>query len=122
MFFIEVDSPRNLLKITLTGHIDRQQAMAALEELRSLLPEPHPGLRLLTDLSGVESMSTASAPFLGQIMDLCTARGVETVARVLPADPRKDIGFAILSQFHYSAGVRITICQSLAEAEALLAE
>lgn len=66
-----------------------------------------PGFRLLSDLNGVKSMPTTTAPFIGQIMELCADRGLESVVRVLPSEPRNDIGYAILSQFHYGPDVRI---------------
>jgi hypothetical protein len=33
---------------------------------------------------GVKSMSTSTAPYIGQIMELCTQKGLESVIRVLP--------------------------------------
>ena len=61
-------------------------------------------------------MSTSTAPYIGQIMELCTQKGLESVIRVLPAETRNDIGFAIMSQFHYGPHVRIVTCDSLEEA------
>jgi hypothetical protein len=42
------------------------------------------------------------------------------VFRVVP-DPRRDIGMQIMSYFHYGADVRIVTCESMAEAEGILA-
>ena len=69
-----------------------------------------------------KSMSISTAHYIGQIMELGTQKGLESVIRVLPAEPRNDIGFAIMSQFHYSADVRIVTRDSLEEARDHLAE
>ena len=122
MFLAEVDKSRRLLKITIAGHIEPVDARACLESLQPLLAEIQPGFRLLTDLSGITSMSISTAPCIGQIMELCTQKGLESVVRVLPAEPRNDIGFAIMSQFHYGADVRIVVCDSLEEARDHLAD
>jgi hypothetical protein len=49
------------------------------------------------------------------MMDLCDRKGVKAVVRVVP-DPHKDIGFALLSHFHYGPDVELTTYQSLADA------
>jgi anti-anti-sigma regulatory factor len=97
-------------------------ARACFESLQLLLAEMQPGFQLLTDLSEVKSMSTSTAPYIGQIMELCTQKGLESVIRVLPAEARNDIGFGIMSQFHYGPHVQIVICDSLEEARDHLAE
>jgi anti-anti-sigma regulatory factor len=122
MFVATFDPARGLLKITAAGEVEPDEARVCLEQLRSLAGELTPGFRLLTDLSGVESMSTAAAPHIGQMMKLCTAHGVESVVRIRPPEPRKDIGYAILSQFHYGRRVRIVTCSDAKEAAHHLAE
>lgn len=122
MFLANLDSPRRLLRLTVAGHVEPEEARSCLEQLHSLLADVAPGFRLLTDLSGVESMSTATAPYIGQMMELFTAHGVESVVRVLPPQPAQDIGFAILSRFHYGPHVRIVTCSDLGEAAQALAE
>jgi hypothetical protein len=72
----------------------------------------------MTDL---ESMDYAGVPYITSVMDLCMARQVEQVIRVIP-DPHKDIGLNIMSYFHYGPGVRVAVCQNLADAMRLLAE
>jgi hypothetical protein len=58
-------------------------------------------------------------PELTGAMDRFKALGVGTVIRIVP-DPRKDIGFNILSVVHYRRGVRVVTCTSAAEAEKLM--
>jgi hypothetical protein len=53
-------------------------------------------------------------------MDSCDARGITMVVRIIP-DPRKDIGLNIMSLFHYRRGVRFVTCETIEEAQAVLA-
>ena len=76
------------------------------------LPE---GFRLLTDLTGLEAMDSACLPHIKRAMDLGNKKGVALVVRVVP-DPHKDIGFNILSIFHYRRGVRIVTVKTVQEA------
>ena len=122
MFLAEIDSSQRLLKINVVGHISPDDARSCLESLKSLLADIQPGFRLLTDLSGIKSMPTTTAPYVGQIMELCAEKGLESVVRVLPAEPCNDIGYAILSQFHYGPDVRIVTCDNVEEAANHLAD
>jgi hypothetical protein len=60
-------------------------------------------------------MDSAAAPHVAKIMETLTAKGVASVARVMP-DPHKDIGLNILSQFHYGPEIPITTYETLADA------
>jgi hypothetical protein len=122
MFEAELDESNRLLKIVVAGHVLPEEAERCLRHLHSLLADIAPGFRVLSDLSGIESMPLDTAPHIGQIMKLCTEKGIATVVRVLPSEPRKDIGYAILSQFHYRPNIRIINCATLEDAETHLAE
>jgi hypothetical protein len=122
MFLTELDRAQRLLKITVVGHSTPEEAKSCLEDLHSLLTDVQPGLRLFADLSGVLSMPTTAAPYIGQFMELCAEKGVELVVRLLPAEPSKDIGFAIMSHFHYAPDVRIVTCTTMEEAAQHLAQ
>ena len=122
MFLAEVDVFRQALRITFSQNVEPDEADRCLESLRQLLEGMRPGFRLLTDLSRVESMSVSCAPHIGRIMDLCNQKGVESIVRVLPAEANKDIGYAILSRFHYGPDVSIVTCDNLEEAMRLLGE
>jgi hypothetical protein len=52
-------------------------------------------------------------------MDACNRAGVQKVVRIIP-EPEKDIGFGIMSLFHYRRGVQIVTCESADEAAAIL--
>jgi hypothetical protein len=115
MFQVEVDKSRSLLKIIYARHVGPEDTKRAEERIAPLLAELRPGFRLLTDLSGLESMDLACVPDIRRMMDLCNKRGVEMVVRVI-SDPQKDIGLNILSLFHYRRRVRIVTCATLGEA------
>jgi hypothetical protein len=116
MFLTELDRSQRLLKITVAGHSTPEEARSCLENLQSLLTDIQPGFRLFADLSGVLSMPTTAAPYIGQFMESCAEKGVELVVRLLPAEPSKDIGFAIMSHFHYAPDIRIVTCATMEEA------
>jgi hypothetical protein len=122
MFVTEFDKSQRLLRITLAGHTTAEEARSCMESVRSLLADIQPGFRLLADLSGILSMPTTAAPYIGQLMDSCAEKGVVLVVRLLPAEPSKDIGFAIMSRFHYAPDVRIVTCATMEEAANYLLE
>lgn len=116
MYQLAIDRPANLLSIHWTGHVVPEEAKQCYEEVRQHLMDDSPGLRILTDLSGLESMDYACVPHIDRMMDLFNERGVDTVVRVIP-NPYKDIGFSIMSLFHYRHGVHFMTCESLEEAK-----
>lgn len=122
MYLTEFDRSRRLMKITVAGDTIAEEVRSALENLRSLLIDVQPGFRLLADLSGLVSMPTSVAPHIGEVMDLCAEKGVALVVRLLPPDPSKDIGLAIMSKFHYPPHVSIVTCGTMEEAMQLLHE
>ena len=62
----------------------------------------------------------AFLPHIKVNMDLCNRKWISKVVRFIP-DPEKDIGFNILSLFHYRRGIPIVTCESLKEAASILA-
>jgi anti-anti-sigma regulatory factor len=120
MFQTGFDSATSLLKVSFSGYVVPDEAKRCVEEAQALLQNVQAGFRLLTDLSGLETMELACVPFLKQMMDLCNEKGVETVVRVIP-DPRKDIGLNILALFHYERRVRIITCETREQALKVLA-
>lgn len=120
MFEAEVDRAKNLLRVSYAQRVGPEDTKRAEEQLPDLLAGLPRGFRLLTDLSGLDSMDLACVPHLKHLMDLCNENGVGLVVRVIP-DPQKDIGLNIMSLFHYGRGVRIVTCETLAEAMSILA-
>ena len=122
MYLAEFDRSQQLLKLTVSGDSLLEEAKSALENVRSLLKDVQPGFKVLADLSALVSMPTSVAPYLGEIMEACGEKGVASVVRLLPADPSKDIGLSIISQFHYPPDVPIFTCATMEEAMHLLDE
>jgi hypothetical protein len=120
MFQVEADHSKKLLKISFSHHVAVEEAKSSVEKAKALLADMQPGFRLLTDLSGLESMEVACAAHIRRTMDWCNKKGVAQVVRVIP-DPHKDIGLNIMSLFHYRHGIPIVTCESLEEAMAVLA-
>jgi hypothetical protein len=120
MYLTEFDQSRRLVKITVAGDTTPEETRSGLEKLRLLLSDVQPGFRLFADLSGMMSMSISAAPDLGRIMELCAEKGVALVVRLMPADPSKDIGLGIISQFHYPPEIPILTCTTIEEAMSLL--
>jgi hypothetical protein len=120
MFFVETDSSKRLFVISAAGSVTADEARDATRRVRETLEEVAPGFVALIDFRWLESMATAAAPFIGEIMDALAAKKVSAVLRVVP-DPHKDIGLNILSQFHYGPEIRVMTFESLAEAVASIA-
>lgn len=119
MFSVAFQIEQRLLTIRFTGRVEADEMRACYERLQTLLADVQPGFRLLSDLSDLELMSPACAPFIRQSMQLCNGKGITRIVRVIP-DPSKDIGFNLMAVFHYDPSVRITFCETLAEAKSLL--
>ena len=119
MIRFEVDQPQNLLTIRYSGSVAPQETEQGLAEVRSSLGKLTSGFRLLADLTELEKMDPACAPFIERAMDLFNEKGTSMVVRVIP-DPHRDIGLQIMSIFHYSGGVQIITCRTLAEADELI--
>jgi anti-anti-sigma regulatory factor len=115
----EVDEPKRLLAIRYRGVVRPEETEKGLEQIRNGLAKLQSGFRLLADLSELESMDVACAPFIEKAMDMCNEKGASMVVRVIP-DPHRDIGLQIMSIFHYRGGVQIITCQTLPEADEIL--
>jgi hypothetical protein len=115
MILCKVDEAGRVLTMSYSQHIGAEEMSRCLGTVRDLMEHLKPGFLLLTDLSNLESMEASCAPELGAIMDLCSAKGMLSVVQVIP-DPSKDIGFDLISRFHYDPPVKTQTYESLAEA------
>ena len=120
MFRLESEPSANLIKLTFFGHLGAKEMKDCAEQFKELLKQVQPGFRLLTNLAGIEAMDLDSAPYIKGVMDSCNQARIGMVVRIIP-DPRKDIGFNIMSLFHYRRGVRIVTCETFEQAEQALA-
>jgi predicted choloylglycine hydrolase len=121
MFETAFDKANNLLRMNFCGHVTADEAKQGTDELAAHLIETESGFRLLTDLTGLEAMDTECVPYIRTSMDLLNKKGLAMVIRVIP-DPHKDIGFKILSLFHYRQDIQIVTCETLEEAMRALAD
>jgi anti-anti-sigma regulatory factor len=110
-----VDKSGLVLTISHSRHVGVEDASRCLDKVRSLADGLAPGFLLLVDLTYLDSMDASCAPELGANMDLCSAKGVSSVVRVIP-DRDKDIGFSLISRFHLRPKVKTRTFTSLAEA------
>jgi anti-anti-sigma regulatory factor len=115
MFQVEADATQNVLKVSYSQEVDRAQVRQCRDQVEMLLLELRPSFQILADLSRLDWMEYACAPEIQGIMDLCRENGVSKVIRVIP-DAHKDIGFAVMSLFHYGHDVAILTCETLPEA------
>ena len=119
MIKFEVDEPKRLLVIRYRGVVEAEETEKGWEQIRNGLTKLQSGFRLLADLSELQSMDVACAPFIEKAMDMCNEKGASMVVRVIP-DPHRDIGLQIMSTFHYAGDVQIFTCETLAQADDLL--
>jgi len=119
-YTVSADVTKNQLVVHFRGDVDPACLRACVDEIATHLPNLAKGFKILTDLSNLTSMDPLGVSELRRMMDLCRKSGAGTVARVIP-DPAKDIGFNILSLFHYRDKVHVLTFQTLAEAEKALA-
>jgi anti-anti-sigma regulatory factor len=115
MYSVELDRSKRLLVISGSQRVTAEQAKLAAQRVRQLLHDVAPGFRVLADFRWLDSMDSAAARHIAEIMDMLAEKGVASVTRVMP-DPRKDIGLNILSQFHYGLEIQIATFQTLADA------
>jgi len=120
MMQVEADKGRKLLTLSFRAHVSIEEVRDQRAETLAVLEQLEPGFRLLTDLSELESMDYSCAPEIEAMMDAFRQKGVRLVVRVVP-DARKDIGFRVMSYFHYGRKVPVLTFESRADAEAKLA-
>ena len=115
MYALELDRSKRLLVISAAQRVTAEEANLAAQRIRELLQDVAPGFHVLADFRWLESMDSAAARHIAEIMDALAEKNVASVTRVMP-DPHKDIGLNILSQFNYGANVKIATFETLADA------
>jgi hypothetical protein len=115
MYALEIDQSKRLLVISAAQRVTAEQAKRVAQQVRKLLQDVPPGFRVLADFRWLDSMDSGAARHVAEIMDALAEKQVASVTRVIP-DPDKDIGFNILSRFHYGSEIQITTYETLADA------
>jgi len=100
MFDATTNKRGDLLIIHFSEVVDRGQTHQSVELVRSLMPGIQPGFTVITDMGRLTRMDFDCAEDVGKLMDLCNEAKVAQICRVIP-NPDVDIGWNILSQFHY---------------------
>ncbi len=119
MFRFECQPAKQLLTLHFAGHVTAGEIAQGFAAVLPCLQELRPGFRVLTDLTELRSMDVECAAGLGTWMERFAQYGVGTVVRVIP-DPQLDIGFDILSRFHYGPDVGFETCETLEDARRAL--
>jgi anti-anti-sigma regulatory factor len=115
MYAVEIDRSKRLLVLSAAQRVTAEQAKLAVQRVRELLQDVAPGFRVLADFRWLDSMDSAAARYIAEMMDAFSEKGIASVTRVMP-DPHKDIGLNILSQFHYGPDIQIATFETLADA------
>lgn len=115
MVLVTSNKRQRLLCLNYAGQISPAELESTREEIKAVLADLPSDLRLLADLSQLEFMDPACMTEIGRTMEVVDQHGVSLIMRVIP-DSSKDIGFNILTIFHYPHQPRIITCQNLAEA------
>ena len=115
MIKTKYDRKHNAVVIEFEGHVDTTQGEQFFKDIQKVVPKHGKGFTLLTDMTSLDKMDLQVKDAITKAMDLFNDNGITRVLRVIPDDD-KDIGFNILSAFHYSKGVKILTLQSREEA------
>jgi anti-anti-sigma regulatory factor len=74
MYAVELDQSKRLLVISAVQRVTAEQARLAAQRVRELLHDVAPGFRVLADFRWLDSMDSAAARHVAEIMDALTAR------------------------------------------------
>ena len=117
MIRVQYDSNSNAVIIEFLGHVSAAEGEHFFPDVKKAVPSHGRGFKVLTDLSGVQTLDPEIQASVKRAMDYLNAHGVTEVIRVIP-DPNQDIGFNIMGLFHYSKDVQSITVPSREEAEA----
>jgi hypothetical protein len=119
MFLATINLPQELMYFCHIGRVTVAELQRGQADIEKMLPDMKPGFRLLVDLSRVEEMELACVQQIGETMELLERHQVGLIVRLVP-DEGKDIGFNIISAFHYKKRPQAATCKTMQEAARLL--
>ena len=119
MIKVGYNDKRNVVIIEFIDKIDAAQAEQSYLDIQKIIPQCNKGFKILTDLSRVEFMDPKSVGMIKKSMDFFNSKGVTEIVRIIP-DSGKDVGFNIMSLFHYSKNVKLITVESREESEGFL--
>lgn len=100
MFDAIINNQGDLLVLHFSDAVDAGQMDQCVELVRGLITGAKPGFTIIADLGRLTHMDYECAKDVGVLMDLFNRAKVARVCRVIP-NPEVDIGWNILSKFHY---------------------
>lgn len=115
MIDVQVNAETQLITLSYSQRVEVEDMEQGVQEIRAALELMKPGFRLFNDLTTLNSMDPRCSEQVIEIMKACNDKKIGTVVRVIP-DPTKDIGFNIMSRFHYSPEVKLRIYETLEDA------
>ena len=115
-FEMQIDPERQILRTYFRGFVTPDALQAAAERNATLVAQMKPGFTVIADLTDLEEMDLDCVAHITRLMDLFCRAGAGRVVRVIP-DPRKDIGFTLLSHTHYRGRIPFATVRSRAECE-----
>ncbi|HEY1663432.1 MAG TPA: hypothetical protein VGI03_13520 [Verrucomicrobiae bacterium] len=115
MVVVTSNKAKQLLYFDYSGRVRPEELERIEPDVQSLAAELTPGFRVLVDLTNLDSMNLDCLKGLGRLMEMAEKSGVGLIVRVIP-DPLKDIGFNILTIFHYAQHPQIVTCKTMPEA------
>ena len=119
MIEISSKAKKGILYAHFKGLVEPEHINELNRVLPGLIRHLPPDFTVICDLSGMEIMDYACSGVVAEVMQKMARAGVGRVVRIIP-DPRKDIGFGIMSIFHYPSKVLVNHFNSLEEALAYL--
>jgi hypothetical protein len=115
MYNVETDVSQGILRLAFSEHVTVDEMKRCRLDVEESVGKFAVGFTVVTNLSGLDRMDFNCTPEIRGLMDFLRESGVARVIRVVP-DPGKDIGFSILSYFHYGSKVKLQTFDSLIEA------
>ena len=119
MYKMEVIRDGNRLDVSYEGDFEFAEAKQFYAQAQELAPKLKKGFIIVANLSFLEYMDVRARHFIEKTMDVLNNAGVSKVIRIIP-DRAKDIGFNIMSLFHYSSHVELRTFKSASEAQEYL--
>ena len=121
MIRISYDEGHNTVIVEFIGHVDAAQGEECFPDAERAIPRHGKEFQLLVDLSATEHMDPGIKKWIKKSMQLFNASGVARIVRVIP-NPAHDVGFNIMTLFHYSPSVQVVTVPSRREAWKRLTE
>jgi hypothetical protein len=117
MFTFEIDPTKNVIKFIIAHEVREEEVLQCVDDLKKSIGRLKSGFQILTDITYLKKADSTGPiiKYVDRIMDLCNEHGASQVVRVIP-DASRDIGFNIMSLFHYGKEVKILTCETMKEA------